>query len=160
MERSSNYSITVLRLVSAVMLCLALSSAAAAQPVSSDTDAAASFQGRFAGVQILNTSGAPGSSAIIRVRGYTYAPGEDPLVIVDGLRVEDLGYLDPSLIESVQILKDASSAALYGAEGADGVILITTKSGEGDGGAPHVGYDFRLVGQSLRKRPEMFGTRE
>ena len=160
MERSSNYSITVLRLVSAVMLCLALSSAVAAQPVSSDTDAAASLQGRFAGVQILNTSGAPGSSAIIRVRGYTYAPGEDPLVIVDGLRVEDLGYLDPSLIESVQILKDASSAALYGAEGADGVILITTKNGEGDGGAPHVGYDFRLVGQSLRKRPEMFGTRE
>ncbi|MDR0893922.1 MAG: TonB-dependent receptor plug domain-containing protein, partial [Prevotellaceae bacterium] len=80
------------------------------------TDAAAALQGKAAGIQILNTSGAPGAGAQIRIRGYSSNSGNlGPLLIVDGLKVDNIQYLDPSMIESMEILKDAASAAIYGA---------------------------------------------
>ena len=88
-----------------------------------------SLQGKVAGVQILSLSGAPGSSPSFRVRGYSNNGVSEPLYIVDGLKVDDIGYLDPSSIGSVEVLKDAASAAIYGAEAGNGVVLITTKSG-------------------------------
>lgn len=95
------------------------------------TDAAAALQGKAAGIQILNSSGAPGSGAEIRVRGYSSNSGNiGPLLIVDGLKVSSIQYLDPSLIESMEVLKDAASAAIYGSEAGNGVVLITTKNGE------------------------------
>ncbi|HPA70247.1 MAG TPA: carboxypeptidase-like regulatory domain-containing protein, partial [Bacteroidales bacterium] len=81
----------------------------------STTDAAAAIQGKAPGVQVLTNSGAPGQAATIRVRGYSSNSGNiGPLLIVDGLKVDNIQYLDPSMIESIEILKDAASAAIYG----------------------------------------------
>lgn len=88
------------------------------------------MQGKVSGVQVLNMSGAPGSSPTFRVRGYSSNGQSNPLYIVDGLKVADIGYLDPTSIGSIEILKDAASAAIYGAEAGNGVVLITTKSGK------------------------------
>jgi len=96
------------------------------RPVSS---AAAALQGKVSGVQVINNSGAPGASTQISVRGYSSNGNSNPLYIVDGLKVGDIDYLDPSSISSIEILKDAASAAIYGAEAGNGVILITTKGG-------------------------------
>ena len=127
----------------------------------STTDAAAALQGKAAGVQIINTSGAPGSGAQIRVRGYSSNSGNlGPLLIVDGLKVDNIQYLDPSMIESMEVLKDAASAAIYGAEAGNGVVLITTKSGADQSGTSHVTYNFRLTNQTLGKKAEIFETQE
>ncbi len=98
----------------------------------STSDAAAALMGKAAGIQILTSSGAPGASSSIRVRGYSSNSGNiGPLLIVDGLKVDNIQYLDPEMIESMEILKDAASAAIYGAEAGNGVVLITTKTGKG-----------------------------
>ena len=124
----------------------------------STTDAAAALQGKAAGVQIINSSGAPGSGSEIRVRGYssnsTGAMG--PLLIVDGLKVDNIQYLDPTMIESMEILKDAASAAIYGAAAGNGVVLITTKSGASDKGRSSVTYNGVFTLQSLGKKAELF----
>ena len=105
----------------------------------STTDAGAALQGKAAGVQIIN-SGGPGEAADIRVRGYSSNSGNiSPLLIVDGLKVDNIQYLDPSMIESMEVLKDAASAAIYGSKAANGVILITTKRGKS--GKPQVSYN-------------------
>ena len=97
----------------------------------STSDAAAALQGKAAGVQIFNDSGAPGEGSSIRVRGISSNSGSGlgPLLIVDGLKVDKIDYLDPSMIESMEVLKDAASAAIYGAQAGNGVVLITTKNG-------------------------------
>ena len=92
-----------------------------------------SLQGKLAGVQVLNTSGAPGASSSFRIRGYSSTSSSpDPLIIVDGLKIKSMDYLDPESVESVEVLKDAASAAIYGAQAGNGVILITTKNGSED----------------------------
>ena len=97
----------------------------------STSDAAAALMGKAAGIQILTSSGAPGGDSQIRVRGYSSNSGNiGPLLIVDGLKVDNIQYLDPEMIESMEILKDAASAAIYGAEAGNGVVLITTKTGK------------------------------
>jgi len=122
----------------------------------STTDAAAALQGKVPGVQILNTSGAPGSGAEIRVRGYSSNSGNiGPLLIVDGLQVDNIQYLDPSMIESMEVLKDAASAAIYGVRAGNGVVLITTKSGSSNQGRSSVSYDFKLTRQDLGKKAEV-----
>ena len=96
----------------------------------STSNAAAALMGKAAGVQILTSSGAPGAGSSIRVRGYSSNSGNiGPLLIVDGLQVDNIQYLDPEMIESMEILKDAASAAIYGAQAGNGVVLITTKTG-------------------------------
>lgn len=89
------------------------------------------MQGRVAGVTIASNSGQPGSSATVRVRGITTFNNNDPLWVVDGVVVDNggIGYINQSDIESIEVLKDASSLAIYGARSANGVILITTKKG-------------------------------
>ena len=127
----------------------------------STTDAAAALQGKAAGVQILNYSGAPGSGAAIRVRGYSSNSGSiGPLLIVDGLQVDNIQYLDPSMIESMEVLKDAASAAIYGDQAGNGVVLITTKTGASDGGTAHITYNGRFFMQSLGKKGELFDAQE
>ena len=114
----------------------------------STTDAAAALQGKASGVQILNSSGKPGQGASIRVRGYSSNSSNiGPLLIVDGLQVSSIQYLDPSMIESMEVLKDAASAAIYGAEAGNGVVLITTKSGKKGTGT--ITYDAKFTNQSL-----------
>ena len=121
----------------------------------STTDAAAAMQGKVAGVQIINTSGDPAAGASIRVRGYSSNSGNlGPLIIVDGLKVDGIQYLDPSLIESMEVLKDGASAAIYGAQAGNGVVLITTKNGSK--GKAHVTYNLKVATQSLSKKAELF----
>ena len=127
----------------------------------STTDAAAALQGKAAGIQIINTSGAPGEGASIRVRGYSSNSGSlGPLLIVDGLKVDNIQYLDPSMIESMEVLKDAASAAIYGAQAGNGVVLITTKTGAANNGTAHITYNARFTVQSLGKKADIFHADE
>ncbi len=89
------------------------------------------LQGRTAGVQVTQTSGAPGAGFKIRVRGANSISGtNNPLYVVDGLVVGDINSINVNDIESLEVLKDASATAIYGSRGANGVVLITTKSGK------------------------------
>jgi TonB-linked SusC/RagA family outer membrane protein len=108
------------------------------QPVNRLEDA---LQGRTSGVTIAANSGQPGSSEQVRVRGTTSINGSDPLYVVDGVPLDGggLDYLNPADIESVEVLKDAASQAIYGARAAAGVILVTTKKGKA--GTMRVSYD-------------------
>ena len=125
------------------------------------TDAAAALQGKASGVQVLTNSGAPGQGATIRVRGYSSNSGSiGPLLIVDGLQVDNIQYLDPSMIESIEILKDAASAAIYGAQAGNGVVLISTKSGASAKGSSSISYDMSLANQSLARLPQIFGAED
>ncbi len=88
------------------------------------------LQGRTAGVQVSQNSGSPGSPLTVRVRGTSTINNSDPLYIVDGVPVDGIDFLNPNDIESINVLKDAASSAIYGARGANGVVLITTKGGK------------------------------
>ncbi len=125
------------------------------------SDAAAALQGKASGVQVLSNSGAPGQGATIRVRGYSSNSGEiGPLLIVDGLQVDNIQYLDPSMIESIEILKDAASAAIYGAQAGNGVVLITTKTGALAKGTSSISYDVNYANQRLARHPQIFGAED
>ena len=93
---------------------------------------AAAFAGKTSGVQVISSSGDPGSIGTIRIRGISSNSGSasDPLYIVDGLQVSSLNAVDPQNVKSIEILKDAASAAIYGAQAGNGVVVITTKTGE------------------------------
>ncbi|MCH5334545.1 MAG: TonB-dependent receptor [Alistipes sp.] len=95
-------------------------------------NAAQSLAGKVAGVQLVNSSGQPGSAPSIHIRGFgSISAGNSPLYVLDGMPYEgDLSNINPSDIESMTVLKDAASNALYGARGANGVIMITTKKGK------------------------------
>ena len=117
----------------------------------STTDAGAALQGKVSGLNVL-TNGAPGEGADIRIRGYSSNGGDiSPLYIVDGLQVENIQYLDPQMIESIEILKDAASAAIYGARAGNGVVLITTKTG-GES-KTSISYTGRATLQNYTRRP-------
>lgn len=94
------------------------------------THVAQAIQGRAAGVSVIKPNGSPDAGMVIRVRGTTSLNGSnDPLYVVDGIPMTDISFLSSNDIESIQILKDASSAAIYGSRAANGVVIITTKSG-------------------------------
>jgi len=99
-----------------------------AMPVASANEA---ITGKLAGVQVSSTEGSPDAEIIIRVRGGGSITGSNtPLFIVDGFPVESISDIAPSDIETVDVLKDASSTAIYGSRGANGVIIVTTKKGK------------------------------
>ena len=101
------------------------------------------LKGLAAGVNVTSSSGQPGDAARIRVRGTGTINNSDPLYIVDGMPIEGgIDYLNPSDIESIEVLKDAASGAVYGARAANGVILVTTKKGEK--GTTRVNYNFTM----------------
>ncbi len=92
--------------------------------------AATAIQGKAAGVNVIQPTGEPGAGMVVRIRGNTsISASNDPLYVVDGVPMSEINFLAPNDIESIQILKDASSAAIYGSRASNGVILITTKSG-------------------------------
>ena len=97
------------------------------------------LQGRTAGVQVTQNSGQPGAGSVVRIRGTASINGSDPLYVVDGVVIGGgIDYLNPNDIETIEVLKDAASAAIYGARGANGVIIVTTKSGKGASGQMNV----------------------
>ena len=103
--------------------------AIAEQPVATFAEA---LQGRAAGVYV-SSSGAPGAGTTIRIRGVGSVNGSDPLIIVDGVQGVDVNSVNPNDIDSFQVLKDAAATAIYGAQAANGVIIITTKQGSKEG---------------------------
>lgn len=87
------------------------------------------LQGKVPGVQVISTSGAPGAGAAVRVRGVGTFNNSSPIFVVDGVILDDISFLNSADIASVEVLKDASATAIYGSRGANGVIIITTKTG-------------------------------
>lgn len=116
------------------------------------------LQGKTAGVQVVTTSGAPGAETSIRVRGYSSNSDSTPLYVVDGLRTQNIAYLDPSDIESIEVLKDAASAAIYGAQAGNGVILVQTKKGVE--GTSRISYDMQYSIQNIARIPEVLNAEE
>ena len=117
------------------------------------------LKGKVAGVTILQNSGQPGAESAVRIRGIGTVNKSDPLYIVDGMAIDgNIGFLNPTDIESVEILKDAASAAIYGTRGANGVILVTTKSGKA--GKANINYDFSYGWQNPWKKRSMLNARE
>ncbi len=104
-------------------------------------NATSALQGRMAGVQVENFGGQPGGEANVFVRGVSSLTNSYPLYVVDGTFVENMRYLNPKDIESIEVLKDASAAAIYGSRAANGVVLVTTKRGKA--GAPRINLDVR-----------------
>ena len=117
------------------------------------------LKGLAAGVTVTSSSGQPGAAAQIRVRGIGTINSSDPLYIVDGMPIEGgLDYLNPNDIASIEVLKDAASGAVYGARAANGVILVTTKTGKV--GATKVNYDFSYGWQSAWKKRDVLNASE
>lgn len=114
------------------------------------------LQGRTAGVTVMPNSGSPGSGLSIRVRGTGSSRSAEPLYIIDGVRAGGIEFLDPSEVSNIEILKDAASAAIYGAEGANGVVLITTKTGKIN--TSDVNYTFQYGQQSARRSTKMMNA--
>ena len=122
------------------------------------SNAQQALQGKTSGVQIIQSSAAPGSSPTVRVRGYSSNVSSNPLYVVDGVRLSDISGIDPSTIASMEILKDAASAAIYGAEAGNGVVLITTKKGKP--GQGKISYDFMFTDESLARVPKMLNSEQ
>lgn len=123
------------------------------------------LQGRAAGVQVTQTSGAPGAGTSIRVRGGNSITGSnEPLFVIDGIIVGtdfNLNNLNPNDVQSIEILKDASSIAIYGSRGANGVVLVTTKSGTRIGaGKPQVNVNVFTSMQMVPERPDFLSQAE
>lgn len=116
------------------------------------------MQGRTAGVQVTQMSGQPGEAPTVRIRGAGTTGTADPLYIVDGMAVGGIDYLNPGDIESIDVLKDAASAAIYGARAANGVVLITTKSGKE--GVSNLTYSAYYGIQNVTKPLEMLNAEE
>jgi TonB-linked SusC/RagA family outer membrane protein len=125
------------------------------------TNAQSALQGKTAGVQVVTTSGVPGSAPAIRVRGYSSNSDMSPLYVVDGIIMSDISSIEPNDIESMEVLKDAASAAIYGAQAGNGVVLITTKKGaKGNEGWGQVSYDFQLSNESLGSTPNLMNAKQ
>ncbi len=106
------------------------------------------LQGRAAGVNVTNSSGAPGGNVNIRIRGANSINGNnDPLYVIDGFVGGNFNDINPSDIESIQVLKDASATAIYGSRGSNGVVLITTKTGRA--GDPKFSFTSRFYGSTV-----------
>ena len=120
---------------------------------------AGALGGQIAGVQITSTDGTPGAGFNINIRGVGSLTGDSsPLYIVDGFQVDDIDYLSNSDIESIEVLKDASSSAIYGARAAYGVILVTTKKGEE--GKMRVNYQGNVGWSTPTVLPDMVDSYE
>lgn len=126
---------------------------------SSGSSAAQQLQGKAAGVYV-GQSGSPGSPTMVRIRGINTVNDNGPLYVIDGVstRNQNLSTINPNDIESMQILKDASAAAIYGAQAANGVVLITTKRGVK--GKPVVTYDGYYGVQKTTKRYDVLNSED
>jgi len=123
------------------------------------TSAALALQGKAAGVQVISSSGKPGSGPSVRIRGATSViSGNEPLYVVDGVPTTDISGINPNDIESMSVLKDASSAAIYGAQGANGVVIITTRRGKEN--KPSINFNAYYGVSTLRKTIDVLNTKQ
>jgi TonB-linked SusC/RagA family outer membrane protein len=101
------------------------------------------LQGKLSGVQVENNGGEPGGATNVFVRGVSSLTNSYPLYVIDGTFADNMNFVNPKDIKSIEVLKDASSAAIYGSRAANGVVLVTTKRGGNEGGAPKISLDVR-----------------
>jgi TonB-linked SusC/RagA family outer membrane protein len=125
----------------------------------STTNALQALQGQAPGVQITTSSGQPGSGMNVIIRGKGTIGNYSPLYIVDGVYTGDISYLNPADIASIDVLKDAASAAIYGSQAANGVILVTTKSGKANQKAT-VTLDAFFGVQNVARKARLLNARE
>ncbi|WP_338731600.1 SusC/RagA family TonB-linked outer membrane protein [Mangrovimonas cancribranchiae] len=124
----------------------------------STTNALQAMQGQAAGVQITSSSGQPGEGLNVVIRGLGTIGNNSPLYIVDGVQTGDISYLNNADIESISILKDAASAAIYGSQAANGVVLVTTKKGKK--GDAKITFDQYYGIQTLAKEVDLLNATE
>lgn len=124
----------------------------------STTSALGALQSQSPGVSITQSSGQPGRGYKVNIRGIGTIGDSEPLYVIDGVAGGDINALNPNDIESIDILKDAASAAIYGARAANGVVLITTKQGKE--GRVVVSYDGYVGSQYIAKMPDMVDAKE
>ncbi len=124
-------------------------------------NAASALQGTIAGVRVQTTTGQPGAAPRVIVRGGTSINdpnGATPLFIIDGIIRADMNDVNSGDIETMQVLKDAASTAIYGSRGSNGVVIITTKSGKA--GKPSVSYNYSLMGSQVAKTYDLVSARD
>ncbi|MBN2175719.1 MAG: TonB-dependent receptor [Bacteroidales bacterium] len=119
-----------------------------------------SLQGRISGVQITSPSGTPGESPIVRVRGVGTFNNSNPIYVVDGVILDDISFLNAADIASMEVLKDASATAIYGSRGANGVIMVTTKSGQAAEGKTQFTFTGEYGMQRLAKKIDLLNGKE
>jgi len=120
-------------------------------------DVAQSLQGKIAGVYVSPGSGEPGADAVIRIRGTGTLNNADPIFVIDGMITYDASLVNPQDVASVEVLKDASACAIYGARGSNGVIIITTKSGtKGDKAA--ISFNSYYGTQQITKKIDLMSA--
>ena len=124
----------------------------------STTSTLGALQSQSPGVTITQNSGQPGRGYKVNIRGIGTIGDSEPLYVIDGVAGGDINVLNPNDIESIDILKDAASAAIYGARAANGVVLVTTKQGKE--GRVIVSYDGFYGGQYIAKMPDMVDAKE
>ncbi|MBL7829286.1 MAG: TonB-dependent receptor [Saprospiraceae bacterium] len=118
------------------------------------------LQGKVAGVQVTSTSGAPGATPVIRVRGVGTFNNSSPIFVVDGVILDNIAFLNSADIESMEVLKDASATAIYGSRGANGVIIITTKLGRIGDIKPSYSFSAEYGIQHLAKKIDLLNGKE
>ena len=123
------------------------------------TNALQALQGQAAGLKITSTSGQPGEGLNVVIRGIGSTAGSTPLYVVDGILTGDISYLNNSDIESISVLKDAASAAIYGSQASNGVILVTTKKGK-RGAAGQITFDQYYGVQSVARKADLLDATE
>ena len=128
------------------------------------TNALQALQGQTPGVNITPTSGQPGAGFKVNIRGVGTIGNSSPLYVVDGVITSDISYLDPSDIKSIDVLKDAASAAIYGVNGANGVVLITTKGGSlgvnGEVPQSHISINSYYGWQNVARKVNLLNSQE
>jgi TonB-linked SusC/RagA family outer membrane protein len=116
------------------------------------------LQGQLAGVQVTSNGGSPGTESSILVRGVATINNNNPLYVVDDVPLDDISWLNPKDIENVQVLKDASSSAIFGSRASNGVIIIETKKAKA--GKTNITFDGSYSIQSVAKNPELANAKE
>ena len=119
-----------------------------------------SLMGKVSGVQVTSTSGAPGAVPAVRIRGVGTFNNSSPIFVVDGTILNDISFLNSSDIASMEVLKDASATAIYGSRGANGVIIISTKSGSMGQGKPVFDFFSEYGVQKLTKKIDLLSGKE
>jgi len=124
------------------------------------SDAMSSLQGISPGVSITSESGRPGAGTKVNIRGIGTIGDSQPLYVVDGIQVSNIDYLNPADIQSIDVLKDAASSAIYGSQAANGVILVTTRQGKTNSKGAVISYDMYFGIQKVAKDPDMLGAKD
>lgn len=118
------------------------------------------LQGKVPGVQITSSSGAPGASAVVRVRGVGTFNDSNPIFVVDGVILDNIDFLNSADIQSIEVLKDASATAIYGSRGANGVLMVTTKKGTQGQEFPTINVTADYSLQRLNNRIDLLSGKE